>query len=600
MLAETHRQLRCCVLLATAAALGGCGALPRAPWQDSTDTPEELPRVAADVTGVDSAVAANVRAHLALLREPCTAPAARHERIAADAEAETRRALRAQGYYEPVVDAQLLRDADTCPRLEVTIQPGDRVQLDDVEATVRGPGRADPAFTAFIDGLELKAGTPLDHGLYDTTRARIDTWAADHGYFDGRFLTRELRVQPTQRRASARLVYDSSARYGFGDLTITQTPFALDEDVVRRFFDFAPGEHYTSTRIAEIHAALRASDYFERSDIRPRIGARADGRVPLDVSLAPRRRHAFSTGVGFSTDEALRARFEYLDRRVNARGHRFIAAARASAIAQQFSTEYRLPRARPRSEWLSVQAGVRRESVDTFDTLEAQATLSETHERPYGFVETRFVELNRQSFDIATQDGTGLFLTPGLRYAKIRQDHALYPRRGYRVRAEIRAASETLASDTSLVRAVIAGGYLTTLPWQDRLLLRAEVGGLWAADFARLTPSLRFLTGGDASVRGYGYQDLGPVDARGNVVGGRYLGVASVEYEHALTGHWGLAGFVDAGNAFGGTGRDTGLKTGVGVGVRWRSPIGPIRVDLAHPLDDAAQVRLHLRVGPDL
>ncbi|MGE3775217.1 MAG: autotransporter assembly complex family protein [Gammaproteobacteria bacterium] len=604
MLADRFDLRPLLLLLGLAGLLGGCGALPWKKGSEDADAAPEPPRVTAAVTGASKALAANIRAHLGLLRVACDAAPSLQDQLAADAKQETAQALRAYGYYEPQIRARLQRETGSCPVLEIAVQPGPRVRLQDVEISLTGAAATDEAFAALLTTLPLKADTPLNHGRYDGAKARIESWAADHGYFDGRFTLHELRVQASRRRASARLVFDSGARYDFGELRLTQSPHALSEDLVRRFLDYDAGEPYTSARITAMNDALRRSDYFDSIDIRPRIGARVGGSgagtVPLDVTLVPRKRHSFSAGVGFSTDEALRTRFEYLDRRFNDRGHRILAGARASGVAQQFSTEYRVPRARPRNEWLSLQAGLRREEVDTFDTIEAQATLSETRERPFDFVETRFVELNQQHFDIAGQNDTAFFLTPGLRYAKTSLDDEVYPTHGYRLRAELKGASEALASDTDVVRALLSAAYIGTLPWRDRLLLRTDLGALWAGEFRQLTPSLRFFTGGDASIRGYDFQDLGPVDEDGNVVGGRYLGVASVEYERVLSKRWSVAAFTDAGNAFGGIGRDTGIKTSVGLGLRWRSPIGPIRADLAHPLDDATQLRLHLRVGPDL
>jgi translocation and assembly module TamA len=120
-------------------------------------------------------------------------------------------------------------------------------------------------------------------------------------------------------------------------------------------------------------------------------------------------------------------------------------------------------------------------------------------------------------------------------------------------------------------------------------------------DFLALPPPQRFFTGGDESIRGHAFQSLGPRGPGGAVVGGSFLGVVSAELQRDLTRDWGLAGFVDAGNAFEGTRLTaTRLAVGVGLGLRWRSPIGPVKVDLAHPLAIGPEdLRLHLRVGPD-
>ena len=130
--------------------------------------------------------------------------------------------------------------------------------------------------------------------------------------------------------------------------------------------------------------------------------------------------------------------------------------------------------------------------------------------------------------------------------------------------------------------------------------LRSSFGGTWVGDFFELPPSERFFTGGDNTIRGYEFEELGPEDDAGEVIGGTYLGIVSLEYEHPVTNTWSGAAFVDAGNSFGGEGSSTGIKLGIGVGVRWRSPVGPIRADLAHPVGGNQTIRFHLRIGPDL
>ena len=161
-------------------------------------------------------------------------------------------------------------------------------------------------------------------------------------------------------------------------------------------------------------------------------------------------------------------------------------------------------------------------------------------------------------------------------------------------------SAEALISDVSFARALLNARHVRALPAGLRLLSRVHAGASWIDDFGRLPPSERFFAGGDTSIRGYDFQDLGPEDVNGKVVGGQYLAVGSVELEKSLSDAWGVATFVDAGNAFGGSGSATGVKVGIGAGVRWRSPIGPARIDLAHPLDSDTVVRLHLRIGPDL
>lgn len=140
---------------------------------------------------------------------------------------------------------------------------------------------------------------------------------------------------------------------------------------------------------------------------------------------------------------------------------------------------------------------------------------------------------------------------------------------------------------------------LTTIARDHRLLGRVQVGGNWTNGYASIPPSLRFFAGGDQSVRGYDYQTLSPTNSDGDRIGGRYMVAASAECQYSIAEKWRLAAFVDQGNAFN-TLDMPSLKTGVGFGVRWVSPVGPIRVDLAHPLDGDGGVRLHFSMGPEL
>ncbi len=157
-----------------------------------------------------------------------------------------------------------------------------------------------------------------------------------------------------------------------------------------------------------------------------------------------------------------------------------------------------------------------------------------------------------------------------------------------------------MLSDVNFIRALASMRLVREVAPRWRLLSRFDAGASWDDNFGALPPTERFFAGGDLSVRGYAFEDLGPKDPRGRVIGGRYLGVFSAEIERSVARRWAVASFVDGGNAFGGSGRDTGLKLSVGAGLRWRSPLGPARIDLAHPLDDDVVLRLHVRIGPDL
>jgi translocation and assembly module TamA len=165
----------------------------------------------------------------------------------------------------------------------------------------------------------------------------------------------------------------------------------------------------------------------------------------------------------------------------------------------------------------------------------------------------------------------------------------------------VRFASDALLSDTDIAQ---TWGRLTWLIPQGekaRIKLRGEVGAMTVGNFDALPPDLRFFAGGDRSIRGFDYHEIGEVNANGIVIGGKYLTVASAEYEFYFRDAWGAAVFVDAGDAFSDS---LSLNVGAGVGLRWRSPVGPIRIDVGFPVQSTLPAqdswRLHIQLGPDL
>jgi translocation and assembly module TamA len=585
-----------CVLLALAS---GCARVPFPGNGADARKAEAAPQIGVTVNGVGARAAANVRAHLSLAGKPCTTEPAYLDGLVRRAEGEALTAMRALGYYHARAEVRMARTGD-CPAATVDVEPGVRMRVGQVEVRISGAARQDGEFMAALRDLPIATGQGLDHGRYGATRQHLEQVALERGYLDGRFVLSELRVDPARNVASAHFEFASGERYRIGDIRIRQEPQALREPLIRRFLEFTPDEPYEGDIIGRFYTALAESGYFDTIEVRPLLSAAEGQRVPIEVRLTPRKQHRYAAGLGVSSDAGIRSRFDYTNQRLGPHGHRLNATMRASLIEQRLSGEYRMPRRHPTTEWLSLQAGVRREEVATFDTVEGRIGAAETRKRPWDFIETRFVDLTRQAFDIGADSRNSTLLIPGLRWNKTATDDALYPTRGYTLAFEVRGAADALLSDVNFVRSLVSARLIRSLPLASRLLLRVDGGASWVDHFERLPPSERFFAGGDVSIRGYDYQDLGPEDAAGDVIGGRYLGVVSFELEKALSDRWGVATFVDMGNAFGGDGSATGIKVGIGAGLRWRSPVGPARIDLAHPLDDDTLVRVHLRIGPDL
>jgi translocation and assembly module TamA len=175
-----------------------------------------------------------------------------------------------------------------------------------------------------------------------------------------------------------------------------------------------------------------------------------------------------------------------------------------------------------------------------------------------------------------------------------------FPRRGYSVTFGLRFAPEKFLSDTNFTQVTADAKLIRPLGPRQRLIMRTSLGVMTVGDFNQLPPELRFFAGGDRSIRGFDYQQLGSTNAAGKVIGGTYLTVASIEAERYFLPKWGAAIFVDGGDAFR-TG-EFDLNVGAGIGVRWRSPVGVVRVDFGKPVYSKLghTIRFHVSIGPDL
>jgi translocation and assembly module TamA len=207
-----------------------------------------------------------------------------------------------------------------------------------------------------------------------------------------------------------------------------------------------------------------------------------------------------------------------------------------------------------------------------------------------------------ESFRVAGESGNSSLILPGISW--VNQPLRLLPsrpRKANRLTFTVRGTDELLGSDTAFLQLETAGKVILPLWSTARVLMRAEAGWTIKDDFNDLPFSVRYFAGGDNSVRGYDYKTLGPTDAEGQVVGGTDKLVGSIEFDQRILANWSLAAFVDTGNAFDNF-KDLSLKTSVGAGIRWYSPLGPVRFDVAVPLDNDApdDYRIHITLGPDL
>ena len=548
------------------------------------------------IKGVDDELARNIRSYVTLATEPCDAEQWRIRRRFRTIEAETRTALEPYGYYSPVIRSSL-EQVDDCWNAKLEIDAGKPVNLRNVDIAVSGPAYDDPTFAEFISPKQVTAGAQLRHSDYERLKKSLQVRAAERGYLEAQFTENSIDVWPDEYAADVSLNFTSGPRYDFGE--IRQDQAFLDPELVAAYLDFESGIPYDSQLLARAYSDLSASGYFRRIELLPETEHAQDNQVPIRLQLEPGDRIEYTVGAGFSTDTGPRLRAGYHNRRVNVKGHRFNMDTSIASVIQGITAEYRKPLADPRSEWMSYTAALAFEDTDTFESDSARFGLRRSKKVRPEWIRTLSLDVNYDRFDIGGETGTSTLILPAIAFDHRRSDRQVFPTRGRRFGFELRGSGRTIGSDTSFIQLSVWARWVRSITENSRFLARASFGATSISEFDELPPSVRFFAGGDESVRGFGYNTLGPEDDDGNVIGGSNLLIASIEYEHRLRGNWFGAMFIDAGNAFDGS--DVDAAVGAGLGVKWLSPVGPVRFYLAHPLNKVDRsVRLHVRLGADL
>lgn len=547
-----------------------------------------------ELSGVSGPLEVNLRAGLSLAAEPCSTPRWRVRQLFKQADQELDKAARALGYYHIQLKKRLQFQQD-CWQASFAISPGEALHFSEVSIVFEGEADADPAFLKLLQETPLRPGAQVHHGHYEAFKQQIESLAADRGYFDGRFVHQALQVEPEASRASIRLHYDSGRRYRIGRLNLEQTVY--DPSLIERYVKIRPGAPYAAGELAAQHRALADSGYFQSVAVRPDFKGATDGLIDIDVQLIPRKRMAYKLGVGAATDTGPRVTLAYERRRLNRFGHRFQSRLLLSEVDSSLGLEYIIPMQRPHIDQLSFRSGYRK--LDTSSSTSDSYTFGVRLQGMRGnWKETRYLDWLSEHFKIGNETSTAEVLVPGISWSRTKSDNRMHPRKGFHLRTELRGAHEELFSTASFMQILAAGKSVRPLG-SGRVLLRAETGYSITPDFTALPASYRFFAGGDRSVRGYAYRSLGTRDEQDEVIGGRHLLTASLEFEYPIKGEWAGALFADTGNAFEDWGDE--LRSAWGFGLRWRSPIGAIRLDLAFPDDQSKdQFRIHFSMGPDL
>jgi translocation and assembly module TamA len=575
-----------------------------------------------EVRGVDETLRSNVLAYLSFERYKkggVELTPDMMERLHNRVEREVQEALRPFGYYEPQVSSTVTDLGRGEWRVVVDIRPGRPVLVASIVVKVTGPGERDPLFKRILAHPLLKSGERLNQAAYEALKGDLQRTAATYGYFDAKLTRNELLVDPPNYSASIALELETGERYRFGPTTVEQ--HVIKESLLRRYLRYREGDLYDLTQVLRTQFALDDTQYFSNLEVQPGTPDPHTHIVPVDIHADANRRHRYSFGAGYATDTGARATLGFEDHRINDSGQSFNSQLQFAQVTRYaVQTAYIFPVGDPAVEHFALNGSIEQQTLAdvTAYTLSAGPSFTVVSDGWQHVWKLFAVRTTSEDINGTTTDR---LLVPEVDLASVPKDYLGEPLFQYPLVATLRGSDSVLGSDSNFIQLHLQLENVFHLggPWH--LLLREEAGASLVSGFSQLPAIYRFFAGGDNSVRGFYYNQLSPTEpfctvgpngkflltANGSCqsiggyirVGGKDMVTGTVEVVHDLPRNLGLATFVDYGNAFDHFG--TKLFYSAGIGLRFRTPVLTLGVDIAQPINNpGAGPRLHINFSPKL
>ncbi len=599
------------------------------------------------ISGLDGELLENARASLTLERRrtrPGLDPGTLRELFDQGRE-EITRALEPFGHYRPDIQAELVAPAGPgAPwQARYRVEPGPPLPVAAVDIALDGPGAEDPRLLALAADLPLRRDPTLDHRRYESAKRDLLSQIRELGYLDAALAEHRVEVDLAAYSARIRLRVATGPRYVLGTIEFQQD--RLNPEYLARYLILQSGEPFSTKEVARQRQLLIRSGHFREVEIE-QLSAHpgTPPAIPLRIRLVPYQNNRYRGRVGWGTDTGFGVGLDWTRRYVGGRGQQFTLGVAAVQERNKLAGDlsYLIPLDPLAGS--QVELNARHESKDlTYDEVdldEGGETRIETNlassfwhlpTTTWGSFELRptlGLSLVTESYDVfevlfgnlpgeaqaVIKDRIGAeaygtlapdfdAVAPSLRLVLRRSTDRLFVRDGDYFRLQLLGADEALGSNIDFWQARLDSWHIRPLPGESRLLLRTSLGytdaesrEVLGVNFNQMPEYYEFRAGGARSVRGYGFEELYPDDA---ITGGKHQLVASIEYEREIIPDWSAAVFLDAGNAFNRF-DDFDAAKGVGIGLRWRSPVGLARVDLGVPLDDADDsFQVYITVGPE-
>lgn len=508
-----------------------------------------------------------------------------------------------EGYFSPVTRVSIKDDAGT-QVVHVSVEPGPRTRVSNLNIDVTGAAlqRSPEQVEALRDAWPLRRTDPFRQEAWaDAKQGGLQVLQQDR-YAAARITSSEARVLADKQQAELNVSYDSGPVFTLGKTEVEGTE-RYPESIIRNVNPLRTGEEYRAERLLEFQRQILRTPYFSNAVVSIENDPALADLAPVKVRVTEFPKQQIRGGVGYTTDTGAHLDGLYSNYNLFGRAWVLNAQARIEQRRQLGSLELALP-PKPGAWVDSALASAERTTLEGVDLRTRRVGLrrarnTDKRDTAYSldYYRDQLLQIDGATVpsDVVVQPGTHQALVAGIGKTKRNVDNALNPRKGRIVSWQAGVAVKGLLTDQTFVRLYGRGREFIPIGKRDLVILRAEIGAvITKGGNAAIPASLLFRAGGTESVRGYGYQSIGNV-RNGTVYPTRYVATGGVEYVHWLSEQWGGAMFYDVGMASDRWG-DRSLFHGVGIGARWRSPVGRVNVDLAYGIQES-RLRPHLSLG---
>ncbi len=601
------------------------------------------------IEGVGEPVLSNVQNRVRPFRITGTTrlSARRREEIRREAELNARKALRPFGYYHPSISSQLVKQAERSWRLELQINPGPPVRVAEYSIEIKGPGADLAELQAWKSEWPLVTGETLVQPEWDEQKQRALDIASDDGYLLAEFTRHGMAVDLNRNEAKLTLTLETGVQAVMGEVRFSQD--IVKPHILENLPRFKAGDPYNAWIMERFRIDVWRTGYFKGIEIvEDRRLEESPPRVDLDIMVEQRHRNTYQGTIGIGSDTGPRVQFNWNRHLISRNGDSFSLGTGWQEHNDEFFVRggYRLPRSTTSKQFWIADVLLKRENEDlrVSDSIDDEVLFTlgnadindyslrlgrlKVYDQNRGFrqlFETMYAQYLSEQIDYRLrpldidgasdngeiplgQDSKSLAL--GVEYDMPYIRGQGFETHGSRHRGWAFVSNEAWGSDEDFTQIYLSSRWNFLVGERWKFLLRGEVGysdadvetvdvdindrlvNLSVTDLPNL---YRFKAGGSTSVRGYGFERLS-----NNNIGSNNVVTASAEVEMRFLQNWSAAAFFDIGNAFNDW-DSAELKKGIGVGIRWYTIAGAVRIDVAQGLDLPGKPwRIHFTIGTSL